>query len=106
MGSRSFVALMKFRAILVFEMMSVDQDHAARRIDDAAHDVDQRGLAGAVRPQQREDLAAPDLQVDAVQRLESGAIGLGEVGDGYDGGHAGLGGLNPWRGRTGRPINR
>jgi hypothetical protein len=28
-----------------------------RRRDDAADDVDQRGLAGAVRPEQREDLA-------------------------------------------------
>ena len=49
------------------------------RIDDAADDADQRGLAGAVRPQQREDLAAPDVEIDVVQRLETGAVGLGQI---------------------------
>ncbi len=35
--------------------------------------ADQRRLAGAVRAEQREDLAALDLEVDAVERLEAGA---------------------------------
>jgi hypothetical protein len=34
-------------------------------VDDAADDADQRGLAGAVGAEQREDLAAADVQVDA-----------------------------------------
>ena len=28
-----------------------------------------------------------NFKVDAVQRLEAGAVGLGEIGDGDDGGH-------------------
>ena len=35
-----------------------------RRRDDAADDVDERRLPGAVRPEQREDLALPDLEID------------------------------------------
>src|SRR6266568_3778552 len=62
-------------------MMSVNQDGAARRIDDAADDVDQRGLAGAVRPQQREDFTTPDLQIDALERLKPGRIGLDDIRD-------------------------
>ena len=54
-------------------------------VDDAADDADQRGLAGAVGPEQREDLAAPDVEVDVLQRLEARGIGLGQVGDGDDG---------------------
>ena len=57
------------------------------RIDDAADDADQRRLAGAVRAEQREDLAAPDLEVDVLQRLEAGRVGLRQVGDGDDGLH-------------------
>ena len=54
------------------------------RRDDAADDADQRGLAGAVRTQQREDLALADLEVDALQRLQARRVGLGQVRDGDD----------------------
>ena len=30
-------------------------------------------------PSKREDLAAPNLQIDVLQRLEAGGVGLGEV---------------------------
>ena len=43
-------------------------------VDDAADDVDQRRLAGAVRPEQREDLAAADVEVDVLERLEAGRV--------------------------------
>jgi hypothetical protein len=43
-------------------------DHRAAGVDDAADDADQRGLAGAVGAEQREDLAALDVEVDALQR--------------------------------------
>ena len=55
---------------------------AFARLDDAADDVDQRRLAGAVRTEQRENLAVPDLEVDALERLEARSIGLGQVGYG------------------------
>ena len=62
-------------------------DLAGGRIDDAADDADQRRLAGAVRAEQRENLAAPDLQVDVLQRLEAAGVGLREMRDGNGGGH-------------------
>ena len=59
-------------AIIPVDVMAIDGDAARARIGDAADDADQRGLAGAVRPQQGEYFPAPDVQVDAVERLESG----------------------------------
>jgi hypothetical protein len=60
---------------------AVHRHRAAGRIDDAADDADQRGLAGAVRSEQRENLAAPDVQVDAFQRLEAGLVGFREIAE-------------------------
>ena len=57
-------------------------------VDDAADDVDQRRLAGAVRPEQREDLAAADLEIDVLERLEARCIGLDQIDDGDDRLHA------------------
>jgi hypothetical protein len=56
-------------------------DRAAARRHDAADDVDQRGLAGAVRAEQREDLAAPDLEIRRLECLESGRIRLRQILD-------------------------
>ena len=36
-------------------------------IDDAADDADQCGLAGAIGPEQSEDLAARNVQIDALE---------------------------------------
>src|SRR4249919_123333 len=59
--------------------------HRARAcVDDAADDADQRGLAGAVRPEQREDLAAMDVEVDVLEGLEAAGVGLADVADGND----------------------
>ena len=46
--------------------------------------ADQRGLAGAVRPEQREDLAALDAEGDGLERLEPGVVGLRQIIDGND----------------------
>ena len=59
-------------------------DPARGRRDDAADDADQRRLAGAVRAEQREDLALADLEVDALQRLQARGVGLGQAGNGDD----------------------
>jgi hypothetical protein len=53
--------------------VAVDGDRAGAGIDDAADDVDQRRLAGPVGPEQGEDLAAANVQVDALEGLEAGA---------------------------------
>ena len=79
------------RAIVLDEMMASDQHRTGGRIDDAADDVDQRGLAGAVRPEQREDFPARDVEIDALQRMKSGRIGLDQIGDRNDRLHAGTG---------------
>ena len=52
------------RAVIAVDVMAADGDAAFAQIGDAADDADQRGLAGAVRPEQRKNLAAPDLEVD------------------------------------------
>ena len=54
---------------------------ASRGPDDAADDVDQRGLARAVGAQEGEDLALPNVEVDAFQRLEPRGVGLGQTRD-------------------------
>ena len=63
------------------DVVTVDGDRAAARVDDAADDVDQRRLAGAVRAEQTENLAAPDLEIRVLQRLEAGRIGLRQILD-------------------------
>ena len=67
--------------------MAAGQNDASCRVDDAADDVDQGRLSGAVWTQQGEDLSAADVQVDVLERLEAGSVGLGEVGYGDDGAH-------------------
>src|SRR5581483_6677752 len=49
---------------------------AARRRDDAAHDVDEGGFAGAVRPEQGEDFALADRKVDPLEGLQTGCVRL------------------------------
>jgi hypothetical protein len=44
---------------------AVDQHFAPGRSDDAADDADQRRLARAVGAEKRENLAAPDVEIDA-----------------------------------------
>jgi len=62
--------------------------HAALRgRDDAADDADQRGLARAIGAQQREDLAALDVQIHALEGLEARCVGLGQTLDLNDVGH-------------------
>jgi hypothetical protein len=69
--------------------MPVDQDRPGAGRDDAADDRDQRGLARAIRPEQREDLAALDFEIDVIERLVARAIGLADLGNRQDGSHWG-----------------
>jgi hypothetical protein len=61
------------RAIVAHDVVAVGEHRAGARIDDAANDGDQRRLAGAVRPEQRKNLAAADFEVDVLQRLKPDA---------------------------------
>jgi hypothetical protein len=58
-------------------IVAIRDDGAFRCGHDAADDVDQRGLARAVRTEQGEDLAAADLEIDVLESGEPGGVGLG-----------------------------
>ena len=58
--------------------------------EDAVEVQHQRGLAGAVGPEQGDPLARVDVQVDAEQRLVAVGVGVGEAADVEDGGHGSL----------------
>ena len=77
------------RPIVADDVVPIDRHAPLGRVDDAADDADQRRLAGAVRPQQRKDLAAANVEIDALERLEPGRIGFGQVRNGDDGLHEG-----------------
>ena len=49
-------------------VLAAEQDAALLRQLEARDDLEQRGLAGAARPEDREELAGPDLEIDAVER--------------------------------------
>jgi len=69
-------------AVVLDDVVAVDQYATAAGIDDAADDADQRGLAGAVGAEQGEDLALADVEVDALERRVAGSVSLGELLDG------------------------
>ena len=50
---------------------AADLRAAARRPHEAARDLDERGLPRAVRPEQAEELAVTDLELDARERLRA-----------------------------------
>ncbi len=53
-------------------VLAVEADLAAVRPVEAGDDAQQRRLAGARRAEQRQQLAVCDLQIDAVERRETG----------------------------------
>jgi hypothetical protein len=69
----------------VVRVAAEDLDGAGARRAEAEHHVDRAGLAGAVRAEERDDLAAADGEVDAVDGLD-GAEVLGEPGEVEGGG--------------------
>ena len=70
------------RAEVAHDVVAVRRHGAGRRGDDAADDVDERGLAGAVRSEQREDFAATDFEIDVLERVKAGSVGLRQTRDG------------------------
>ncbi len=55
--------------------MTVDEHRPARRIVEARHEVDERGLAGSRRADDRKRGARLDDEVDALEDLRSGGVG-------------------------------
>ena len=94
-------------------------DRIARHVDTADLDpsgggphqrgqaADRRALAGAVGPEQAEELAAPDRERDAAHRLDRwrlarARVGLAQLLDEDGGAHRELGGEAGWRAARGR----
>ncbi len=61
------------------EVVAEHADLARGLVDQRGDDADQRALAGAVRPQHREEVALFDLEIDALQGLDAILVGLDEV---------------------------
>src|SRR5205085_1565689 len=76
------------RAPVAEDVVTADRHRAGARRDDTADDVDERGLAGAIRAEQRENLALADLEVDVLQRVQARGVTLLEPGDGNNRRHA------------------
>ena len=62
------------------QRLAREEDLAGGRLDGTGDALDQRRLAGAVGAEQAVDLAGPDVEVDALQRLDAGVL-LDEVRD-------------------------
>jgi hypothetical protein len=67
------------RAIVAHHVVAGGEHRAFAGRDQPANDADQGRLARAVRPEQGEDLALADVQVDALERLEAAGVGFLEV---------------------------
>jgi hypothetical protein len=80
-----------------------DADFAAIGLAQSLEDLDGRGLARPVRPEESEDLALRDVEVDAVDGLHV-AVSLGEATDADDGFGRGRDGHGC--GRTGQSFFR
>ena len=82
------------------QSLSPDADFAAVRCIESGHQFDERGLARAVLPDQRVNLAGPHLERDIIER-EHARKGLGDaIGDKHDAVQIGLARLFPfhrWR---------
>ena len=55
----------------VGHVAAVEHHRAVRRLDESADRLQQRRLAGAVRPEQRDDLTFVDFEVDVEQHLHA-----------------------------------
>jgi len=58
-------------AIVAHDVMAVRGDGAGTCRHDAADNIDQSGLTGAVRPEQRKNLAFIDVEIDKLQGLKA-----------------------------------
>ena len=95
------------RAEVAGDVEPVDACGARAGREQRHQDLDQRRLAGTVGPEQAVELAAPHLEVDAVERRDLAAAGAVDAADavslhGETGGRAGGGGRNG-RGDRGHP---
>jgi hypothetical protein len=80
LGDLADAELADAMALVAGDVLALEADRAARRALHASDCADQRGLAGAVGPDDRDDLALGDVERDAVERLRV-AVEEVEIGD-------------------------
>ena len=68
------------RRARVVHRLAFEHDRALVGRQHAGQEIEERGLAGAVRPDQRVDVAAPHIHAQVVQRVEA-AEALGQAFD-------------------------
>ena len=61
------------------DVLAVERDRALARVEQAADRLERGRLAGAVRPDQRHDLALVDLDRDALERVDLAVVGVDVV---------------------------
>jgi hypothetical protein len=66
------------------DRLAVEHDRAAARREQAGDRLHERRLACAIRAEDRDDLARPDAQVDALQDLVRGAVAGNDAVDGEE----------------------
>ena len=66
---------------LAVEVVAEYLDGAAGLVDERGDDADEGRLAGAVRTQEREEIALLDLEIDAFERLDAVFVDLGELAE-------------------------
>jgi hypothetical protein len=74
----------------LIDTIAGDQHLAAGGLIQPGHQIQQRGLAGARRPHQRQELAAVDGQIDAMEHLHflfAANIALGDIAQGHEFSH-------------------
>jgi hypothetical protein len=85
---------------LAIQIMTEDVHGATGLVDQGREDPDGGGFAGAVRPQQGEEVAFGHVQIDATEGLETVAVGLGQLPYGQSGTHIkSIPRKGSWRGR-------
>ncbi len=72
------------------DVETFDEDRPGCWIDDAADRADQCRFSGAVGSEKRKYLAARNVEIDFLERLESRSIGFRKLADGDSGLHGGL----------------
>src|SRR5439155_4965353 len=78
------------RVVLLSPVPAEDLYLARCRRQQPFQDFDGRGLARAVRSEQAEAFSAPDLEIEAVNRIHragSALVAFAEIAAGYGGGH-------------------
>ena len=91
----------------VVDLVSVETD-PARRADESGEAVDERGLAGAVRADQPDDLALVDVEIDLVDGLEAAERHRHRrrLEEAHRRHHRLPAGARPRLRRSGRPVSR